>query len=454
MKKQSRRIFVFISAVIIWVLLTAVWIATWMTSYAEAISRPFGYKGNWLVFALYAGMLFMITHMYGGYKIGYYQQTDVFFSGVVSLIFTNIISYIQICLLGAAIMPWRPVFYATLIGFLLIWIWVVCVHRLYQKFYPPYKLLMIYTGKVYAHNLINKIIRRDDKYNICETIDASKEDIDYIYKRIDEYDSVILSDLDTSLRNVILKHCYEYGIRVYLTPKLSDILVRNARAIELFDSPILLTEKQEMSVVQKAGKRTMDIVISIIGIIITSPIMIIIAIAIKSDGGPAFYNQERLTKDGKVFSMYKFRSMVVDADKIAGNRLATENDPRITPVGRFIRKIRVDELPQLFNILKGEMSMVGPRPEHPDIAAQYEKEIPEFSYRLKVKAGLTGYAQVVGKYDTTPYDKIKMDLMYITSYSLLNDIKIILQTFKIIFNVDSSKGIREGKKTASLHEDE
>ena len=144
--------------------------------------------------------------------------------------------------------------------------------------------------------------------------------------------------------------------------------------------------------------------------------------------------------------IYKFRSMVVNAEGDGKARLAAENDKRITPVGQFIRKTRLDELPQLINVLKGEMSIVGPRPERPEIIAEYEKKIPEFSCRLKVKGGLTGYAQIYGKYNTTPYDKLKMDMMYIQNYSFLLDIKLILMTAKVIFMKESTEGVHEEKR--------
>ena len=200
-------------------------------------------------------------------------------------------------------------------------------------------------------------------------------------------------------------------------------------------------------------KRVIDIVVSLIAAIILSPVFLITAIAIKvTDHGPVFYKQVRLTKDGKEFKILKFRSMRVDAEKDGVARLSTgENDSRITPVGKIIRACRVDELPQLFNILKGDLSIVGPRPERPEIASQYCEEMPEFALRLQAKAGLTGYAQVYGKYNTTPYDKLTMDLMYIAHPSIVEDLKIMLATVKILFLPESTEGIAEGQTTATIH---
>ena len=197
-------------------------------------------------------------------------------------------------------------------------------------------------------------------------------------------------------------------------------------------------------------KRLFDIVSSSLVLLVASPFMLITALAIKlTDGGPVFYKQCRLTVDGKKFNILKFRSMRVDAEKDGVARLSTgDKDDRITPVGRIIRKFRIDELPQLFNIIGGSMSVVGPRPERPEIAAQYEENLPEFRLRLQVKAGLTGYAQVYGKYNTTPYDKLQMDLMYIAKANLVEDLRIIFATIKILFSSESTDGVESGQVTA------
>ena len=185
----------------------------------------------------------------------------------------------------------------------------------------------------------------------------------------------------------------------------------------------------------------MDIVLSLLALILASPFMLIIAIAIKAeDKGPIFYKQKRATLNGKAFDILKFRSMIVDAEKEGVSIPATGKDPRITKVGRIIRACRVDELPQIINILKGDMSIVGPRPERLEHMEKYGAEVPEFCYRLKVKGGLTGYAQIYGKYNTSAYDKLRLDLMYIEHYSLIMDIKLILMTIRILFSKESTEG--------------
>jgi len=229
-------------------------------------------------------------------------------------------------------------------------------------------------------------------------------------------------------------------------------MVRGAKNISLFDTPLLLVKGTGLTPAQRVGKRFMDIVLCSVAMVVAAPIMAVVAVAIKlEDGGPVFFKQKRMTRGGREFDILKFRSMIVDAEKYAGAVLATENDPRITKVGKFIRATRLDEIPQILNILKGDMSIVGPRPERKVIADEYCKDIPEFPYRLKVRGGLTGYAQIYGKYNTSAYDKLRLDLMYIENYSLLLDIKLIILTLRIIFSKESTEGIdvaQENKKKA------
>lgn len=251
-------------------------------------------------------------------------------------------------------------------------------------------------------------------------------------------------------RNIILKYCMAAGIQVYMLPRIGDVLMSAARPMHLFHLPILRLTRYNPQPEYLFVKRLFDIVSSGLVLLIMSPLMLVIALAIRlTDGGPVFYKQCRLTKDGKAFMVHKFRSMRVDAESDGFARLSTgDKDDRITPIGRIIRKVRLDELPQLIDILKGDMSVVGPRPERPEIAAKYMEELPEFALRLQAKAGLTGYAQVYGKYNTTPYDKLQMDLMYIAHPSLLEDLRIIFATIKILFMPESTEGISEGQTTA------
>ncbi|MCM1146110.1 MAG: exopolysaccharide biosynthesis polyprenyl glycosylphosphotransferase, partial [Lachnoclostridium sp.] len=263
------------------------------------------------------------------------------------------------------------------------------------------------------------------------------------------YGAVVLWDIPIQVRNELLKYCYSKSIRVYMMPKVSDVLVKGSDQLHLFDTPILLTREYALKIEQRLVKRLIDLLCAVILLVIASPFMLITAIAIKLyDGGPVLYKQIRCTRDGQEFYILKFRSMRVDAEKDGVARLAAKNDTRITPVGKVIRAVRIDELPQLFNILKGDMSFIGPRPERPEIIAQYVEEMPEFVFRMKVKAGLAGYAQVYGKYNTTPYDKLKLDLTYIENYSIWLDLKLMLLTLKILFKPESTEGVDSNQTTA------
>ena len=297
------------------------------------------------------------------------------------------------------------------------------------------------------HDLIQKMNARKDKYDISRKVHISLGEKE-IYKIMKEYEGVIIWDLPSQIRNQYLKYCFAHSIRCYVTPKISDVILTGTDRIHLFDTPLLMSRNMGLSAEQRFVKRSMDLVISGIGIIISSPIMLIVALAVKLyDKGPVFYRQERLTFKGKPFKIFKFRSMCVDSEK-NGARLASKHDSRITPVGHVIRNLHLDELPQLFNVFLGDMSLVGPRPERKEIMREYQREIPEFYYRLKVKAGLTGYAQVYGKYNTTPYDKLKLDLFYIENYSVLLDIKLIFMTVKIFFQKETSEGVDDDQKNA------
>ena len=290
---------------------------------------------------------------------------------------------------------------------------------------------------------------RDDKYIIGGVI-STKVGIDEIMKRAEEFEGMVVGDIPSHERNLLLKKCYDAGIRVYMIPKISDILIRTSTNLNLFDTPILLSRNEGLQADQMLVKRIIDVVVSVIGIIITMPLFVMFGAAIHiTDRGPIFYKQTRLTLDGKLFEIYKFRTMREDAEKDGIARLAGEDDDRITAVGKLLRATRFDELPQLFNIIKGEMSLVGPRPERPEIAAEYMEELPEFSMRLKMKAGLTGYAQVHGKYNTTPYDKLKLDLHYIRNYSIWMDLILIVLTPKVLFMKESTEGVGEGEITAN-----
>ena len=442
-----KRIITFVFLVIAILGLTGIFAWIWYHFYAYGIVKPFYRKGNWLVIAVYAFLMYCGQRINEGNKVGYYTFGQVVFSQILSIGIVNVLMYVLISLIGRRFLLVWPMLGATAVDCCWVIVWTFLGDRMYHKLYPPRKMVLISAKGQQADALIGKIASREDKYQVKDWIDQ-EEGIENILPKLMQYDAVILCDLNIQIRNAISKYCFENDIRVYLSPRISDVIIKGAEDIHLFDTPLFLCRNYGLSIEQRVIKRVMDLVISSVGLLITSPFFIFIALAIKlDDGGPVFYKQERLTRGAKVFFIYKFRSMIVDAER-SGARLAGKQDDRITSVGKFLRRYRLDELPQLLNILKGDMSVVGPRPERPILAEKIAEEIPEFSYRLKVKAGLTGFAQVLGKYNTSPYDKLKMDLMYISQYSVIQDLKIILMTPKMLFIKEKTEGVDESTKKA------
>lgn len=426
----------------------------WDRWYSQGLwKEPFYGKGNVVIVIVYLIVSLLFFSVLGGLKIGTLRRTNVMLSQMVSVLCLNVVMYAQMIMLYRGLPDVLPMILLTIAELILIYGFSYVFDFILNSLFPPRELLVIYDEYPFQP-ICNKIESRKDKFLIGGSINVSAG-WENVQKEIDKFEEggVVLNDVHASMRNKILKYCYSKHIRVYVTPKVSDILLRHAEPLHMFDTPLMLVRGGELTVGQRILKRTMDIIVSLLMIIIASPFMLVAAVLIKGyDKGPVLFKQKRLTIGRKEFYVYKFRSMIVDAEKDGVARLASANDNRITPVGKFIRATRIDELPQLFNILKGDMSIVGPRPERPEIAEKYEQEIPEFAYRLKVKAGLTGYAQIYGKYNTTAYDKLKLDLMYIEGYNVLIDFKLILTTIKIIFMKESTEGVESGQVTASSSE--
>lgn len=439
--EQYKRIVRFTSAVILFTCEMIVFWGIWLKHYNIEMEIPYNRTGNWMIVAVYGVLLFIFSKMYGGLKIGYLKTFNIIYSQFLTAIFANALMYLQITLLIKHFTSIRPLLFMTLLEVAIIVPWGVIFTQFYRMLYPARRTLLVY-GNRQVDTFVGKANTRNDRFIICKTIDY-REGYEKINRQVKEYEAVILCDLPSETRNKILKYCYAESIRVYVTPKISDIIIRSAEDSHLIDSPLLLSRNNGFTFEQRVFKRTVDIVFTTILMLLFAPIMLITTLAIKLyDGGPVFFLQERYTKDGKKFMIYKFRSMKVNADEI--HYVPTmEDDPRVTPVGKIIRQLRIDEMPQFFNILKGDMSLIGPRAESVKLTDAYMRDIPEFKYRLKVKSGLTGYAQVHGKYNTTPYDKLKLDMMYIQNYSWLMDVEIIFLTVKILFMKDSTEGFTE-----------
>lgn len=416
----------------------------WLERYNEIIVLPFVEKGHWLMAAYYLLLQSIFLYNFDGLKFGYLKRGNMVLSQILAIICTNVLMYLQIVLMSAKFVTFWPIVLLSVFDAVFSLIVTELSELVFDKFFPAKGLLIIY-DEYDPKVLIEKLNSRKDKYKVEKVANISMG-LEAIKDMIDSVDGVVLFDIHSEVRNKILKICFDKNVRTYSTSKVSDILTRGAEDIHLFDTPLLLYRNQGLTFEQRFVKRALDIVVSLIMLIIFSPFMLVSALAIKLyDGGPVFFRQERSTINNKVFRIHKFRSMIVDAEKDGISRPATDGDPRITPVGKILRATRLDELPQLIDILKGDMSLVGPRPERVEHTEMYTKEVPEFQYRLKVKGGLTGFAQLYGKYNTTPYDKLQLDLMYIQNYSFLLDLRLIFMTVKIMFVKESTEGFTDEK---------
>ncbi len=453
-REQYKKLIMFLASIVLMTGLTLIFSYVWYRDYVfiDMLLSPFHRGRNYTVIALYVVMLFTFFTVYGGFQAGSQRIFESLTAQSLAIVCTNAVTYLQICILG----NWRflthfgPMAVVTVVDLAVLLVWCLATRWMYTKLFPPRRLLVVY-GKYSPEDLIRKLASREDKYAIQEAVHYELG-YEAITEKIHEYGSVILMDIPAYIRNPLLKYCFEQNIRCYSVPKISDIMIKSASEIHLFDTALLLSRNMGLTVDQRLLKRGLDIILSLFFIVLTAPIMVLVALLVKCyDGGPVFFKQDRLTRNGKVFKVIKFRSMRVQKPG-AEYVMTRKNDDRITPVGKILRNIHFDELPQLFNILKGDMSFVGPRPECPNLAEEYCQIVPEFNYRLKVKAGLTGYAQVYGKYNTTPYDKLKLDLTYIQNYSFWLDLKLIMLTVKVLFHKENTEGIEDWQKTAATRE--
>ena len=448
--KRKGQTIVYIIKLLLLFITTGIYGAIWYAFYANNLYRPFYFWGNFVVIFIFMIMYANFSVLYGVFELKVSKTSDLVYSNIIALLVTSFLMYGVTILLERRLPNVLPMLLFMAISFVICVPWAILANRTSNKVLGIQDLLLIYDNEDARRN--GEYILRSIpwRYRMLDQIRVS-DDVNGTIKAIESYKpyGVMLCGIHSSPRNSILKYCIEKDIPVYIRPNIGDIIVNSADEIQLANLPVMLCERVEERTTYLIGKRILDIILSLLGILVFSPFIIITAIAIKLyDRGPIFYKQVRLTKDRKEFYVYKFRSMKVDAEKDGVARLASKGDDRITPIGKIIRAVRIDEIPQIFCILKGNMTIVGPRPERPEIARSYEKEMPEFALRLQVKAGLTGYAQVYGKYNTEPYDKLQMDLMYIAQQGFVTDLRIILATIKILFIPESTEGVDAGQTTA------
>lgn len=445
-KKMKHDVPIRLVKVLILILMMVAFGFVWYGYYAARAQVHYYRRGDWVVILLFGILYYGFCRSYDAFHISISPISEIIYSQTLALIISDFIMYVVIWLLSLYMPNAVPLLITFGVQFLISVLWTFLAHQWYFHNFRPGRTAVIYDLREGMESLVGEY-GMEKKFHI-EKVLGVEECLEKL-SVLDEMDTVFLSGIHSHERNIILKYCMYQDIQVYVIPRIGDVIMGGAKKVHMFHLPMLRIDRYRPIPEYTIAKRAFDILFSGIAIVIASPFMLVTAIAIKSDGGPALYKQKRLTKDGKEFNVLKFRSMRVDAEKDGVARLSTgDKDDRITPVGKIIRKIRFDELPQLFNILRGDMSIVGPRPERPEIARQYEEEMPEFRLRLQAKAGLTGYAQVYGKYNTTPYDKLLMDLTYIGTPSLWEDFKICLVTVKILFMPESTEGVAEGATTA------
>lgn len=379
--------------------LTIPFACCWYRYYAGKIENTFSRRENLLMIGLFMVVYFLFARVYSAFLVSVNRISEMVYSQVLAALITDGISYLVIALLVRGFPNIIPGLMAFAGQIFMSALWCFLAHHWYFRAFPPQKTLIVYDIRDGLESLINQY-DLERKFHVCEIVQV-KECLEHLDK-LDDMETVFLSGIHSHDRNIILKYCIEKNVRMYVIPRVGDVLMSGATQVHLFHLPMLRIGRYEPNPEYLFFKRLFDLVMSVTGIVILSPIMLLTALAIKLyDRGPVFYAQTRLTKDGKEF-----------------------------------------------NVLKEDMTLVGPRPERPSIAAEYEEEMPEFRLRLQAKAGLTGYAQVYGKYNTTPYDKLLMDLMYISHPSLLEDLLIMFATVKILFMPESTEGVEEGQITA------
>ena len=447
-KNGLKNLFLFVAKCLNVAMMSLPFGLSWQWFYAEKIAAPFFLKGNLAVIGLYVFLYALLARLYNGYAIPFSRVSELIYSQSLAAVLSDFMLFIVTVLLARRYVSVWPLLLALCSQVIISALCAFFTNKLYFSACPPLRIVFIGGEDGYG-NLLEELKKAEDRFKLIDEISIA-EYLREPERYLGEAEAVFLAEIHRHERDRVIKDCVSNGIALYLLPTISDALISGAKPDHLFYRSLFEIADYRPSLPYLFVKRCLDIAISLLALIVLSPLMIFVSLLIRRDGGPVFYKQTRLTKGGKTFEVFKFRSMTVDAESDGVARLSSgRNDSRVTPIGRMIRRFRIDELPQLFNILHGDMSLVGPRPERPELAAEYEKTLPEFSLRLQAKAGLTGYAQVYGKYNTTPYEKLLMDLQYMAHPGLLNDLKIIFATVKVLFIPESTEGVESWKKAGN-----
>ena len=392
------------------------------------------------------GLLFL--SVYGKYDVGRRKSKPIIYSLVLGVGCTDIVTYLQLMIMRTNkpdVNLFRLYSLGLLVVALIVQVIIIVVFTyfgnwLFFKIHDPEYCCVITSSQESLDEIAFAIQKFKKQYAIKDVQDYRSPNLE---QHIKKAQTVFIYDVPADARTDIMRWSYKYKVNVYFNPEIEDIMELNATQYSLDDVYLLNKNVKTLTMEQRVAKRLLDIVLSLVLGILSAPFWIGGAIAVKAyDGGPVLFKQERATINGKRFYVYKLRTMKQNVV----NHSVTKNDDRITPPGHFLRRTRIDELPQLLNVLKGDMTFVGPRPEMMKNVKAYTEELPEFEYRLRMKAGLTGYAQITGKYNTTPKDKLIMDMMYIEQFNILRDIQLIFQTAIVLLKSDSTEAFDEAKQ--------
>jgi exopolysaccharide biosynthesis polyprenyl glycosylphosphotransferase len=398
------------------------------------------------VIAIVTVFSLVVFSIYKPHHCGKKKYLESMYNSIFSIIIIHVIVITLGYVFKRTKIPTGVFAYSILFSVVVFAIQKKLMFMLYQKVHIKESAIVIGTRGDKDMISIKLIKHLDHLYDVRYILDSEILEKKMILKYIDKAETVFISNMvNGDLKGNLIKYCYMNDKEAFAIPTTLALFNNTAELTTLDDMPVF-SFNNRISVEEMALKRVVDIMLSIVGLVVLSPIIVLAAIAVKlHDGGPVFLKQTRLTKDYKEFEIIKFRTMIENAEKDTGAVIAGENDSRITGIGRFMRMTRIDEIPQLINVLKGEMSIVGPRPERPEIAEKFIKEYDEFRFRTKLKAGITGFAQVRGKYNTALKDKLIYDLYYINNYSIFLDIQILFFTLKVIFMKSSTEGLKSAE---------
>lgn len=389
------------------------------------------------------------ARLYNGFKSGNIRVQEIITAQVLSLLWGCSAGWIICCTSRHRIVGLQSFMLLLAADLAVATLWAYIMDRIYLKFHKPRRVLLVCPVQDRGR-LVRKLSEKRNKFRVTE-IETADTVMEKLTERKTSATALVLYGIEGERKAEIITWCVEHKLRIYVVPTIADIQLRSMRAVHLLDMPMVMYEEMELHRVELGLKRLCDILLSALALLLLSPLLILVSLAIHlEDGGPVFFRQERCTKDGRIFKIIKFRSMIIDADRF-GTKPVTDGDARITKVGRWIRQYRIDELPQLVNIFRGDMSLVGPRPERYEFYKTYTEEVPEFRLRSRMRGGLTGYAQVYGKYNTTPRDKLALDLIYIENWSLMLDLKILFLTIQVCLKKESTEGFGEDRAKELTH---